>query len=138
LASSLSGSSSGRSISSALNSADAQSIGLPSRMAPARSVSSPSGTATFYFLRQPHQRALSRLARRIWCRFAQRLGQLFVGVAHLDPRNDGFALLRLQPRECLLIALYGLTTNGMFERRFGAVELDVVKIGGVGLPALSP
>jgi hypothetical protein len=47
-------------------------------------------------------------------------------------------LLRLQPRERLLVALNGLTANGLFERRLSAVDLDVIKVGAIGLPALPP
>ncbi len=81
---------------------------------------------------------MRRFARRVGCRFVERLGQFLVGVAHLDPRDDRFALLRLQPRERLLVALNGLTANGLFERRLSAVHLDIIKIGRRGPPALPP
>src|SRR5262245_35574264 len=97
-------------------------------MAPARLSSSASRTATFHLLGQSYQRSLSRLARRVGRRFAQRLGQLFVAVAHLDSRDDGFALFRPQSCERLLITLDALTAYGLFERRLSGVDLNVVEI----------
>ena len=65
MASTLSSASTGRLASSAFDSAAGQSIGVPSRTARARSETSPSLTATFHFLREPHQRTLRRLTCRI-------------------------------------------------------------------------
>src|SRR4029077_13186647 len=122
MASTLSSASSGRLASSARDSAAAQSIGVPSSTAPARSGTSPSLTATFHFLRQPHERPLSRLACRVGRGLAKCLGQLLVAAAHLDPGNDGLLLLRLQPLERALVAVHRLVPNRLLERRLAPNE----------------
>ena len=81
---------------------------------------------------------MHRFARRVWCRFAQRLGQLLVAVAHLHPGDDRFPLLRCQPPQRLFVAFNCLTTDRLFERRFGALDFEVIKIGRLRLPSFSP
>ena len=54
-------------------------------------------SATLHLLGQPHQRPLRGLARRVRRRLAERLGELLVAVAQLDPADDRLALLRPQP-----------------------------------------
>ena len=123
--------------SSALDSAAAQSIGLPSRTAPARSGTSPLLTATFHFLRQPHERPLSRFARGVGRRLAKCFGELLVAVAHLDPGNDGLPLLRLQPLERALVPIHRLVPNRLLERRLGAIGLETIEIGDLGPSSLA-
>ena len=45
------------------------------------------------------------LLRRLGAGLAEHVREFLVGVAHLDPRDDGFPLLRPQRRQRLLVAL---------------------------------
>src|SRR4029453_9917955 len=128
----------GRARPSALDSAAAQSMGVPSSIASARSSTSCSLGRTFHLLGQADECPVRRLARSVWGRFAQHLRKLLVGVAHLDLRNDGFTLLRRQPLKRPLVPFNPLTTDRLFEGGFEALDVDAIQIGGVRLPSLSP
>ena len=99
---------------SALDSADRQSIDLPSRIAQAISGTC-SSLATFHLFNQSNESALCGLPRGVSRRFAKYLGELFVGVAHFNPADNRLTFLGAEALQRTLVPLHCLPPDRLLE-----------------------
>ena len=100
---------------SRLDSADPQSIDLPSRIAPAISGTC-SSLATFHLFNQPNESALCGLPRGVSRRLAQDVSELLVAVAHFDPCDNRFTFLGPEALQRALLPLHCLPADRLLER----------------------
>src|SRR2546426_10902904 len=124
-----------RSGSEPLDSTDAQSTALPSRIAPAASTSG-SWSGTPHLLGEAHERPLRGLACRISRRLAEHLRHFVVAVPHFQPGDDRLTLLRLEAVERPVVALQALPSDGLFERRLSARNLQIIEPRHIWPPSL--